>query len=83
MAQHVKASRTERGLEIHVDHPLAKRLNPEIVAGCVQAVMDCAEKNACVQDRLALTAACFETFAKHNVESACITTGFGVGAQKH
>jgi len=78
MANQVKASHTEHGLEIRIEHPLAKKLDAKLVEGCVQAVLDCAEKNACLQDRFALTAACFETFAKHNAESRCLATGLGV-----
>ncbi len=82
MAAHVKASHTERGLEIHIDHPLAKRLDARLVEGCVEAVLDCADKNACLQDRFALTAACFETFAKHNADTKCLNTGLGIARQK-
>lgn len=78
MAGNVRASQVQGGLQLTIEHPLATKLNPQMVASCVQAVLDCAEKNACLQDRVALTAACFETFAKHNVETQCLSTGLGV-----
>jgi|HubBroStandDraft_4_1064222.scaffolds.fasta_scaffold2647229_1 hypothetical protein len=78
MAGNVKASHVHGGLQLTIEHPLATKLDPHIVAGCVQALLDCADKNACLQDRFALTAACFETFAKHNAETKCLATGLGV-----
>ena len=78
MAQHVTANAMEGGLEIaSVEHPLAKTLDTRMVAGCLQAVFDCADRNACLQDRFAFTAACFKTVSRHNMDSKCLTTGLG------
>ena len=79
--EYVKAQYTERGLEIRIDHPAARNLDAEMVAGCVNELLNCAGENACLNERFALTANCFETFAKHNASSKCLETGFGVSKQ--
>jgi hypothetical protein len=77
MAGRVKATKTAKGLEIQIDHPLARRLDAKLVEGCLTEVLNCADKNACLDDGFALTAACFKTFAKHDTATKCLTTGIG------
>jgi len=79
---HIKVTHAGDGLQIHIEHPAVARLDPKVVEGCLHAVLDCAAKNACLQDRISLTAACVDVIAKHNTESRCLVTGLGSAQHK-
>ena len=77
MARNVKAKKETNGLSFHIEHELATRADPALLAECVQALLDCAKKNGCLDGRVSLNQACVATIAHHNQESKCLDRCFG------
>lgn len=73
----VKISKSGDTLTIHVDHPLAAKIDHTLVAGCLEAVLECCASSGCCDGQVALNERCLATVAKHNEASGCITSCFG------
>lgn len=73
----VKINKSGNSLTIHLDHPVVAKLDHELVAGCLQAVLDCCASSGCCDGRIALNERCLATVAKHNDATGCISKCFG------
>ena len=64
-------------LQIHISGPTVQRIDVKTLEGCVNALVACADRNACLSDGFKLTEKCAETLVVHNREAACVERSFG------
>lgn len=77
MAANVTARGVTNGMNIEILHRLATAANADLVAECIQVLLDCASANNCLTDRINITNRCFEALAAHEASSKCLSTCFG------
>jgi hypothetical protein len=82
MAVHVSSRQADGGLTLHLTGDFAAQVNHELLASCAEHLLQCAEKNACLQEGLRVTSACVETVARHQDLSRCMTEGLGFAAKR-
>lgn len=77
MARNVTAKKEGKGVSFHIEHELAGKADAALLADCVQALLDCAKQNHCLDGKISLNPACFATLAHHNAQSKCLDRCFG------
>lgn len=73
----VKITKAGNTLTINVDHPIVDKIDQNLIAGCLEAVLECCSSSGCCDGRIALNEQCLATVAKHNDAVGCITKCFG------
>ena len=73
----IRVSREGKGVNIYIEDPLVDKVDHDLVAGCIEAVLECCNSSGCCDGRIAINERCFETVARHNEATRCITSCFG------
>lgn len=82
MANFAQVTQTEKGIQIEINHPLLRLLNPQLVEACIQRTLECAEKNACVsQEHCTVSEKCLAELVDFNRETKCLETCFGFASR--
>lgn len=73
----VKVSSKGDSITIHLDHALAGRVDADLVAGCIEAALECCGSSGCCDGGISINAQCLATVAKHNEATRCVTSCLG------
>ena len=77
MAKNVHARTEGKTVHFQISHDVLAKADANLLADCVQALLDCAETHKCLDGRVALNANCLATVAKHNEATSCVARCFG------
>ena len=78
----VKVTQSSDGLHIHISGTKAKHIDARLLEGCLNALMSCADANACLESGLRFTEKCVQAIGKHNDSASCVAHGFGFAAKR-
>lgn len=78
----VKVTQSENGIQINLVGRRALKYDARLIEQCANAIVTCAETNACLERGLQLTDKCFETLVTHDKRADCMTRGFGLSSRK-
>jgi hypothetical protein len=78
----VKVTQSDDGIQINLIGRRALKYDARLIEQCANAIVDCAETNACLDRGLQLTDKCFETLVAHDKKADCMTKGFGLSTRK-
>lgn len=73
----VRVTREGKGVSVYIETPLLERVDHDLIAGCIEAALECCNTSGCCDGRLALNERCLETVARHNEATRCISSCFG------
>ena len=79
MARNVQARTEGKTVHFEINHEVLAKADSNLLAECIQSLLDCAASNRCLDGRVALNVNCLTTAAKHNDATACIARCFGCG----
>ena len=78
----VKVSQSGDGLQIHIAGTKAKHIDARLLEGCLNALLSCADANACLKSGLRFTEKCVQAIGKHDASASCVAQGFGFAAKR-
>ncbi len=72
-----EVSQIDGGLQITVRGDWVRNVDVAMIESCVNSLAQCANANGCVDQRIAVGAACLKTVVGHHLEASCIDKSFG------